>query len=224
MRIRIRVVVLALSLLALTGCSIGQKFKDYRYQSPSEYYFYTPENYDGEKALPLFIGLHGKDEKGEDCFANWLSNTEEFNFFLLCPTLPESDGAIDVLEGERILSAVLLEVMNHYKIEDRFFIAGYLEGADFALAYSFRYPQAFRAVSLISVEDFPEINDQVGGLPFLITVGELDQARVEKAQSFVAQAQASALLVRLIILEGEDHRFSSGAARLTIDFFEEISR
>jgi poly(3-hydroxybutyrate) depolymerase len=216
-------IVVSIAASALGGCGLFQNYSEYRRQSPSEYYIYVPEEYTHESEWPLFIGLHGEDEDGTDCFRTWQPFADDYGFILLCPTMPEKSGSLATLEGERIIAGVLGDLYQQYKVRDRFFLAGYSAGAEFALAYAYRYSEAVSAVSVISSEAFP-IPSEARDIPVLITVGNRDVERIEPAQSFVDTVLSYGFPVRLLILEGVDHRLSQDAARVTVDFFKQVSR
>ena len=217
-------IIASIAASALGGCGLSKKYSEYRRESPHEYYLYVPEQYTGESEWSLFVGLHGEGETGADCFQTWQPFADDFEFILICPTMPEKGGSLSTLEGERIIASVLRDLYQHYKVKGRFFLAGYSAGADFALAYAYRYPSAMSAVSVISAQVFPAIPSQAQEIPVLITVGEQDKERVKPAQSFVDTMLSYGYPVRLLVLEGVDHRLSQDAARVTTEFFKQMSR
>ena len=136
----------------------------------------------------------------------------------------EKGGAFSSLEGERIIASVLSDLYQEYQVSGRFFLAGYSAGADFALAYAYRYPEAVSAASVISAAMFPAVTSQAQDIPVLVTVGERDVERIEPATSFMNIMLANDYPARLLILEGVGHRLSQDAARLTMEFFKQVSR
>ena len=208
----------------LMSCSIFDKTNEYRHETPSEFYLYLPEDYRADQEWILFIGLHGEGETGRDCFNNWQPFADEFEFVLVCPTLLEEDGELVTLEGERRIAGVLTEIYRQVTVKDRFFLVGFSAGAEFALAYAYRYPHAISGVAAISAESFPQPTAKSIDLPVLITVGELETDRVEITQEFAESLDANGFAARLLVLRGVGHRLSGDATRITLDFLQQVSR
>ncbi len=217
-------IIVSIATSVLGGCGLFRNYSEYRRESPNEYYLYVPEKYTSEGEWPLFIGLHGEDETGADCFQTWQPFADDFGFILICPTMPEKDSSLSTLEGERIIASVLSDLYQQYKVKERFFLAGYSAGAEFALAYAYRYPGAVSAVSVISAGAFPAIPSQAMDIPVLVTVGKRDVERVEPAKSYVDAMLSYGYPARLHILEDVDHQLSQDAARMTTEFFKQVSR
>jgi poly(3-hydroxybutyrate) depolymerase len=226
MKIKIKkaIVLFALFALFLSGCAVLDSSRAYRHKTPTEYYLYPPENYVPDGKWSLFIGLHGEGETSRDCYKQWKRYADEYEFVLLCPTLVEEEGAFSIAEGEQTISRVLSEVYKQVVVDDRFFVAGYSAGGDFALAYAYRYPNAIVGVSVISAENFPQPSAQGMDLPVLITVGERDDERAKAAQDFSEALEARGFAVRVVVLSGVDHQLSGDATRLTLDFFKQVTQ
>ena len=226
MKIQIKkaIVPFALFALMLSGCAVLDGSRAYRHRTPTEYYLYPPENYVPDGKWSLFIGLYGEGESSRDCYKQWQRYAEEYEFVLLCPKLVEEDGAFSIAEGEQTISRVLSEVYKQVVVDDRFFVAGYSAGGDFALAYAYRYPNAIVGVSIISAENFPQPSAQAIDLPVLITVGDRDDERAEAAQGFSEALEARGFAARLVVLPGVGHQLSGDATRLTLDFFEQVTQ
>lgn len=218
------IVPFALFVLMLSGCAVLDSSRAYRHQTPSEYYLYSPDNYVPDGKWSLFIGLNGEGETSRDCFKQWQRYAEEYEFVLLCPTLIEEEGAFNIAEGEQTISRVLSEVYKQVVVDDRFFVAGYSAGGDFALEYAYRYPHAIVGVSIISAQNFPQPSTQAIDLPVLITVGERDDERATAAQNFSEALEARGFSARVIVLPGVDHQLSGDATRLTLDFYEQVTQ
>ncbi|KPK92051.1 MAG: hypothetical protein AMJ88_11950 [Anaerolineae bacterium SM23_ 63] len=218
------IVPFALFALILSGCSVLDSSRAYRHQTPSEYYLYQPENYVPDGKWSLFIGLHGEGETSRDCYKQWQRYAEEYEFVLLCPTLIEEEGVFSRAEGERTISLVLSEVYKQVVVDDRFFVAGYSAGGEFALAYAYRYPHAIVGVAVISAENFPQPSAQALNLPVLITVGERDEERAKAAQEFSEALEAKGFAARVVVFTGVDHQLSGDATRLTLDFYEQVTQ
>ena len=221
---RIGLLSFALLVTLIVSCSILDGTNAYRYETPSEFYFYKPENDRADQAWTIFVGLHGEGETGRDCFKNWQPFADDFEFVLVCPTLLEEDDKLVTLESERRIAGVLTEIYRQVTAKDRFFLAGFSAGAEFALAYAYRYPHAILGVSAISAQSFPQPTAKAIDLPVLITVGELETDRVEITQGFAESLNANGYTARLLVLQGVDHKLSGDATRITLDFLRQVSR
>lgn len=206
------------------SCSILDGTNAYRHETPSEFYLYLPEDYRANQPWTLFVGLHGEEETGRDCFKNWQPYADDFEFVLVCPTLLEEDGKLVTLEGERRIAGVLTEIYRQVTTKERFFLTGFSAGAEFALAYAYRYPHAISGVSAISAKSFPQPTAKSIDLPVLITVGELETDRVETTREFAESLDANGFTARLLVLPGVDHKLSGDATRITLDFLRQVSR
>ena len=221
-----RISLLSFVLLAtlLVGCSILDSTNAYRHETPSEFYLYVPESNQADQVWTIFVGLHGEGETGRDCFKNWQPYADDLEFVLVCPTLLEEDGKLVTIEGEHRIAGVLTEVYKQVTAKEKFFLTGFSAGAEFALAYAYRYPHAIVGVSAISAESFPQPTAKAIDLPVLITVGELETDRVGVTQEFADSLSASGFTARLLVLQGVDHKLSGDATRITLDFLRQVSR
>ncbi|MBN2555594.1 MAG: dienelactone hydrolase family protein [Anaerolineales bacterium] len=206
------------------GCSPGLDASAYRSQEPFEYYVYFPVDYKPDVNWLLFIGVHGEDESGEDCFRRWQPLADDNHFVLLCPTFDVADGQLVHGDSEQRIAAVLRNLYSAYPFQQQFFIAGLSAGGEFALQYAFHYPSAMTGVAALSAEQYPSADANVRELPILILVGQEDQSAVEGAQLFEESLQRQNLPVRVIMLDGEDEDLSSDASRLTVEFALQASR
>jgi len=222
-KMKLLLILMVLSALG-AGCSSGLDASAYRSQEPFEYYVYFPVDYKPDVNWLLFIGVHGEDETGEDCFQRWQPLADDYSFVLLCPTLEVANGQLVYGDSEQRIAAVLRNLYSSYPFQQQFFIAGLSAGGEFALQYAFRYPSAMSGVAALSAEQYPSAAASVSELPILILVGQQDQPAVDGAQLFEESLQRQNLPVRVIILDGEDEELSSDASRLTVEFALQASR
>jgi predicted peptidase len=220
---KVRLTVFLIIPVVLTGCT-GMRYRSYRHEQPSEYYLYLPEDPNTDKNWPVFIGVHGEDQVGLDCFETWEGFAEDFGFVLLCPTFKMQEGEIQSFEGERTLADILTQLYGTYDLEDRFFMAGFSNGASFAVHYGYRYPQALTGVAAIASPVYPEPVVQAQELPLLLVVGEQDDQALGPTNDFHERLQQMGFPSRLIVLQGVDHRMTSDARRLVIELFRQVSR
>lgn len=217
--------LLALAALgASAGCALADSSAAYRHDEPSEYYLYVPEEYGGLHPWHLFIALHGEGEDGGDCIRSWLEIATESKVLLLCPTLKIEDGAVDQADAENRMAGILTRLYNDYALEDRFFVTGYSAGADFALRYAYRYPQAIEGVSAISPEVYPQIIARAADIPIVIVADGREAAELQAAKDFVKNLEGVGFPARMVDIRGVDRRLSYDAQRVSIEFFQQVTR
>lgn len=222
MHIRIRM-TLSIGLLvgfALTSCASRAQMEPYHRTTPYDYYIYRPTAFGASEQLQLFVALHGEDQDSYDCLRFWKSYADDDGFVLLCPSLPIVNGAIDSAQAQMRLGPILQAVYSQMPLSNQFFLAGYSQGGELALAYAFLYPSAVNGVSVISAGEFPTPVAAASGLPILITVGDQDAARAKAAKSYANELMAGGFKARLVVLTGVDHRLTSSAARVTVDLLQ----
>ena len=216
--------VLLLMLLLLTACSSQDDLEAYRVQSPTEHYLYVPEEYAGDQTWNLLIAIHEGEGSARACFEDWLEVALEGRLILVCPSIPYSSGAVDVASAERTLADILGSLYAEYSLANSFFITGYNAGADFALSYSYRYPQAIKGVSGISASSYPFPYNQVRDLPVLVIIDGREDLETEAATSFVTTLEDNGFPVRLLDIRGIHTRLTFDALRVSMDFFTQVSR
>ena len=161
---------------------------------------------------------------GSDTLKNKVAELSSNSFSGYLLILLEEDGKLITLEGERRIAGVLTAVYRQVTAKERFFLTGFSAGAEFALAYAYRYPNAIIGVSVISAESFPQPTAKSIDLPVLITVGELETDRVDITREFADSLNANGFTARLLVLQGGDHELSGDATRITLDFLRQVSR
>ncbi len=199
------------------GCAGRSQMETYHRTTPYDYYVYRPAAYSPAERLQLFVALHGEDQDSYECLRFWKSYADDVGFILLCPSLPVVNGSIDSAQARSRLGPILQAVYSEMSVRDQFFLAGFSQGAEVALAYAYLYPTAVSGVSVISAGNFPPPGPGAGGLPILITVGDRDAARANAAKAYADQLAAAGFKARLVVLAGVDHSLSSASARVTVD-------
>lgn len=211
--------MLLLGLLVgpLAACAGRSEMEPYHRTTPYDFYVYRPAAYSATEPLQLLVALHGEDQDSYACLQFWKSYADNAGFILLCPSLPVVNGAIDSAQAQSRLGPILQAVYSEMSIRDQFFLAGFSQGGEVALAYAYQYPTAVSGVSVISAGNFPPPAPGASGLPILITVGDQDAVRAKAAKTYADQLAAAGFKARLVVLSGVDHRLSSAAGRVTVD-------
>jgi poly(3-hydroxybutyrate) depolymerase len=212
-------VALAAGML-LSAC--GPRFPDNRYEEPFEYYLYVPENYDPSGQYYLFLALHGSQQDGADCYEDWRRYALEVRFILLCPTMPMAEEGYDIAQAEIQLAAILTDIYDRYSLAGQFFLAGYEVGADFALPYTYRYPNAIFGVAVIGPTDLPSAS-RASNIPTLLVVGEEETDERQQAVAFNQILQSAGYTIRLVAISGMDESPPADSRRLSVDLYRDLT-
>lgn len=213
------VLVLAVSLL-LNAC--GPRFPENRYEEPYEYYLFVPDNYDPSGQYYLFVALHGSEQDGADCYDDYWRYAREVRFMLLCPTMPVEDDGYDIAQAEIQLAAILTDLYDRYSLAGKFFLAGYEFGADFALPYTYRYPNAIVGVAIIGPTKLPS-TAQAYNIPTLLMVGDEDSEPRQEAVAFYQILKNAGYTIRLIEITGMQESPPADSRRLSIDLYRDLT-
>jgi poly(3-hydroxybutyrate) depolymerase len=211
-----------LPILLLLASACGPRFPENRYESPSEYYLYVPDNYEPDGEFYLFVALHGHDQDGADCYEEWWRYAREVRFVLLCPTMPVDDEGYDRSHAESQLAAILTEVYSRYTFANQFFLAGYEAGADFALPYAYRYPSAVIGVAVIGPRQLPSTASAYN-IPALLMVGEEETDQRQATEAFSEVLQGAGYTIRLIVVSGLEESLSADARRTSVDLYRDLT-
>jgi pimeloyl-ACP methyl ester carboxylesterase len=207
-----------LVFLLLAGCRAAT-WRDYLHSEPVEYYFFYPPA-DGREPPALFIALLGADQSPLDCIELFQPFAQERRIALLCPELGGEGGLADRLQAEQDLADVLTDLYAQYPFQNKFFLAGFGDGGEFALDYGFKYPGSVNGISAMSVDEFPEV--AASSLPVQILVGSTDETRLAKAQEIADAWQQNGVLVRLLSVDGNGRTPNRDFARLASDVIDQI--
>jgi poly(3-hydroxybutyrate) depolymerase len=214
--------LLWLPILLLLASACGPRFLENRYESPSEYYLYVPENYQPDGDFYLFVALHGQDQDGADCYEEWWRYAREVRFVLLCPTMPVDEEGYDRSQSESQLAAILGDVYSRYTLANQFFLAGYEFGADFALPYAYRYPSAIVGVAVVGPRNLPS-TAVAYNIPTLLMVGEEETDQRQAAETYYEALQRAGYTIRLIVVSGLEESLSADARRTSVDFYRDLT-
>ncbi|HMK08828.1 MAG TPA: hypothetical protein VK449_07340 [Anaerolineales bacterium] len=214
---------LGLSFVLLAGCRAAA-WRDYHYTDPVEYYFSYPTTTDLRGAPPLLIALLGKDHSPLDCIEMFQPFAVDRHFALLCPKLGGKNGLADRLQAERDLADILTALYARHGFENKFYLAGFGDGGEFALDYAFKYPGSISGVSAMSVDSFPEEVSPLGPMPVQIVVGDEDAAGRAAAQETARSWKDKGILVRLLTVAGRGRAPDQAFARLASEVIEELAQ
>ena len=113
---------------------------------------YVPESYDGTRAWPLVVALHGGSGDGRDFLWTWLREARGRRFLLLAPT---SRGPTWSLNGPDVdapsLAAMVRAVCERWKVDEtRVLLTGLSDGATYTLLAGLQENMPFTALAPVS--------------------------------------------------------------------------
>lgn len=214
-------VLLALGFL-LIGCSGNSVPEDYHSETPWPHYMYLPAGYSTERAWPLFIAVHGSASDGRGCWELWHGYADEHGFVLLCPELADPGGSLHQLRANERLLAILGQVYEQHSLQPSIFLMGFSAGGQFVHGYAFLHPNYVKGVSVIAPGNAYPPPPDARHIPFLVIVGENDQAgNRDVARQLAVMLEQSGYQVKFQILDGMGHTVGDVALTETIDLFEQ---
>jgi phospholipase/carboxylesterase len=113
---------------------------------------YVPESYDGSRAWPLVVALHGGSGTGEDFLWTWLREARGRRFLLMAPT---SLGSTWSMMGEDVDAPALRRMVEYvgetWKVDPRrVLLTGLSDGATYALLGGLQENMPFTALAPVS--------------------------------------------------------------------------
>ena len=160
-----------------------------------KYTLFVPTGYDGSKAYPAVLSLHGSGERGDDGIkggqiglgAAILANPGRFPALIVLPQasktwLADSDDASFAL-------AALDDVVANYKVDpDRIALTGLSMGGAGTWSIASAHPEKFSAIVPICGRGKPDAVGGIKGLPTWIVVGDEDGVGTVQNARQMAQA------------------------------------
>lgn len=113
---------------------------------------YVPESWDGARALPLVVALHGAYGFGQDFVWTWLREARSRGCLLLAPTSPDPTWSLHApgRDGAR-LDAMLQFVRSQWPVDaEHVLLTGLSDGATFALLHGLAEGSPFTHLAPVS--------------------------------------------------------------------------
>ena len=127
-----------------------------------------------EKEWPVFVGIHGFGSDGTACLDMWQEYADQEGYVLVCPSLGDENGGWYQDAGEKILKAVLKNVRQECRVQNKVFLAGFSAGAQFVQGFAFAYPNSVTGVAVLSSGNYFEPSSDARSVPFLVVIGDKD--------------------------------------------------
>jgi acetyl esterase/lipase/prenyltransferase beta subunit len=182
-------------------------------QGERRYSLFLPDGYDGQKAFPVVLFLHGSGERGEDGIlsaqvglgAAIARQPDAYPFIAVFPQAKrtwaaDSDDAKDAL-------AALDEVMKSFKVDpSRVVLTGLSMGGSGSWSNAAAHPERFSAVVTVCGTGKPEMAQTLKNLPIWCVVGDADRERaVLNAREMVAALRDAGASARETEYRGVPH-------------------
>ena len=167
----------------------------------SKYVVFIPHDYDGSKAYPTILFLHGLSQSGDDGLAQAgrglataiRKRERTFPFIVVFPQSRDRTWLAESADGKRAL-AIVDEVRREYRVDDRrLYLTGYSMGGEGTFSIAAAHPERFAAIIPICGGISSSLAPRLKDIPCWCFVGDAD------APSTVTQIR---LLVRAIMQAG----------------------
>ena len=199
------------------------------------YRLYIPANYDGSRAFPLVVALHGLGGTEDSMFgANYrvIPEAEKRGYIIAAPLGYRIDGGYGRNMGsdnkrsklsEQDVMHVLELVRKDYKIDDqRIYLMGHSMGGIGTWALGAKYPQIWASLAPISGVADPRTVEVMKHIPEVVVHGNADNTvPVSGSRNMVAEMKRLGVDVKYIEVEGGSHTSVPGPNMSAIfDFFD----
>ena len=176
------------------------------------YRVFVPSSYDGAKAFPLVIALHGMggDENSYfDYYSDGLfkEEAERHGYLVACPK-GRGPASMYLGDAERDVLDVLAEMMRAYRVDpDRVYLTGHSMGGYGTLTVAMNHPEIFAAIAPVAGGVMSPLGlSKIARIPQLLVHGDADRTvPVERSRTIVAAGQKLGAEIKYIEVPGGDH-------------------
>jgi poly(3-hydroxybutyrate) depolymerase len=190
------------------------------------YHMYVPSRYDGTRAMPLIIALHGLGGTEDAFFDNYGKAfpplAERHGYIVAAPLGYRVDGSYGWGLGtapadpairstqersEADVMEVLRLVRQQYKIdENRIYLTGHSMGAIGTWRIAPKYPEIWAAIGMFSGSGQPATLERIRHVPEFVVHGDNDPTvNVQGSRAMVAKAKELGIDVTYIEVPGGNH-------------------
>ncbi len=176
------------------------------------YRVFVPSAYDGGRAFPLVVALHGMGGDENSYFSDFYGQgafkreAEKHGYIVVCP---KGRGRASMYRGpaEQDVMDVLAEAKRAYKIDpDRIYLTGHSMGGYGTWSVAMSYPDLFAALAPISGGGDTQGMKKIAHIPQLVVHGDNDKTvPVARSREMVAAAKALGAEVKYLEIPGGSH-------------------
>jgi predicted esterase len=173
---------------------------------------FVPSSYDGTKAYPLVIALHGMGGDENSYFEAYgkgafTSEAEKHGYIVACPK-GRKPASMYTGDAERDVMDVLADMMRAYRIDpDRVYMTGHSMGGFGTWSVAMNHPEMFAAIAPVSggVMNLSAMS-KIAHIPELIVHGDDDKTvSVERSRVVVAAGQKLGIEMKYIEVPKGSH-------------------
>jgi poly(3-hydroxybutyrate) depolymerase len=201
------------------------------------YRLYVPTSYDGTRAFPLIVALHGLGGTEDSMFGpmyGMIPLAEQHGYIVVAPLGYRIDGFYGGIPGtgpasrsaqlsEQDVMEALRLVRQEYKIDDsRIYLMGHSMGGIGTWALGAKYADIWAALGPISGTGNPATVEKMRMIPEIVVHGDADTVvPIAGAQAMVAALNNLGTVVKFIVVPGGSHTSVPGPNMAAIfDFFD----
>ena len=174
---------------------------------------FVPSSYDGSRALPAILLVHGGGGKGQDMIDLWQQFAQKQGIILVAPTLP-LDAQFET-KVPRLFPALMDSIKAKWKIDpSRIYVFGYSAGGystfDAATLASTYFAAVGVFASIITPDYYGIIQQAKRKTPIAMYIGDHDQFfTVAQAAATRDQLVANGFTVHFVVLPDQDHNYAA---------------
>jgi poly(3-hydroxybutyrate) depolymerase len=206
------------------------------------YRMYVPTSYNGSRAFPLIVALHGLGGTEDSFFDGYEKKfpelAEQRGYLVAAPLGYRVDGSYGWGLGnppadptvrrtqdfsEQDVMQVLQLVRQQYKIdENRIYLAGHSMGGIGTWKIAAKYPDIWAAIAPFAGNGVPATLERIRNVPEIVVHGDADPTvDVQGSRSMVAKAKELGIEVKYIEVPGGNHgNVVAPNFRAVFDFFD----
>lgn len=175
------------------------------------YRLYVPTGYDGAKAYPLVIALHGMGGNENSYFeayekGSFKTYAEQRGYIVACPK-GRNPASMYAGTAEQDVMDVIAEVRRAYKVDpDRIYMTGHSMGGYGTWSLAMNHPEVFAALAPIAGGGNPANMAKIAHIPQLVVHGDKDRTvPVDRSRVMVEAARKLDAEIKYIEVPGGDH-------------------
>lgn len=194
-----------------------------------DYFVYAPPKVDPKKTYWLVVGVHGYggNGKGAAGLAAWAKRGD---CVVVGPSFPNNGYQLLRERADEQLVSLFDRLKKTYPLQPKLFVYGFSGGAQFAHRFMMKHPElvagcsAHSAGSWATGEGWGDVNPAATGIPFVMSCGEADTAkmadgapfgRLEWAKAFEKKAADAGFCFEAKYWPKVGHAYSPGVAAMT---------
>jgi predicted esterase len=176
------------------------------------YRVYVPSGYNGTKAFPLVIALHGMGGDENSYFeaynkGSFKIEAENHGYIVACPK-GRKPTSMYVGDAERDVMDVIEEMKRAYRIDaDRIYLTGHSMGGFGTWSIAINHPEVFAALAPVAggVTN-PASMSKIAHIPQLVIHGDKDPTvPIDRSRVMVAMGKKLGVELKFIEVPGGDH-------------------